>query len=129
MGIEKISDIDNGTGITKLRCPGLPESLTCPLNLMSCLPAFLSEEARDVRDSVEKVKQALEEAQRAKTAASSAIQQATANIHNTSHLLSSVSLTVTSCLLHTAISYQKHAGNTSNARVVFRWSRRRQMLS
>uniref|UniRef100_A0A669F8D6 Laminin, beta 1a n=1 Tax=Oreochromis niloticus TaxID=8128 RepID=A0A669F8D6_ORENI len=77
-----------------------------------------SEEARDVRDSVEKVKQALEEAQRAKTAASSAIQQATANIHNTSHLLSSVSLTVTSCLLHTAISYQKHAGNTSNARVL-----------
>uniref|UniRef100_A0A3Q0T4T9 Laminin, beta 1a n=1 Tax=Amphilophus citrinellus TaxID=61819 RepID=A0A3Q0T4T9_AMPCI len=49
-----------------------------------------SEEASDVRDSVEKVKRALEEAQRAQTAASSAIQQATANIHNTSQLLSSV---------------------------------------
>ncbi|XP_070762831.1 laminin subunit beta-1a [Enoplosus armatus] len=49
-----------------------------------------SEEAADVKGSAEKVKQALKEAQRAQTAASSAIQQAAADIHNTNTLLSSV---------------------------------------
>ncbi|XP_041794363.1 laminin subunit beta-1a [Chelmon rostratus] len=49
-----------------------------------------SEEAVDVRDSAQKVKQALKEAQRAQTAASSAIQQAAADIQNTNNLLSSV---------------------------------------
>ncbi|XP_037624052.1 laminin subunit beta-1a [Sebastes umbrosus] len=49
-----------------------------------------SEEAADVKDSAEKVKRALEEAQRAQTAASSAIQQAAADIQNTNQLLSSV---------------------------------------
>lgn len=44
-----------------------------------------------MRDSAEKVKLALQEAQRAQTAASSAIQQATADIQNTNNLLSSVS--------------------------------------
>lgn len=54
-------------------------------------PVFVSEEAVDVRDSAQKVKQALKEAQRAQTAASSAIQQAAADIQNTNNLLSSVS--------------------------------------
>ncbi|KAF0040712.1 hypothetical protein F2P81_006610 [Scophthalmus maximus] len=49
-----------------------------------------SAEAADVKDSAEKVKRALEEAERAQTAASSAIQQAAADIHNTNTLLSSV---------------------------------------
>lgn len=59
----------------------------------------ISEEAANVKDSAEKVKQALKEAQRAQTAASSAIQQATADIQNTNNLLSSVSFThsLTSC--------------------------------
>lgn len=52
---------------------------------------FVSGEAADVKDSAEKVKQALKEAQRAQTAASSAIQQATTDIQNTNNLLSSVS--------------------------------------
>lgn len=52
---------------------------------------FVSEEAADVKDSAEKVKQALKEAQRAQTAASSAIQQATTDIQNTNNLLTSVS--------------------------------------
>lgn len=52
-----------------------------------------------MKDSAEKVKQALKEAERAQTAASSAIQQATADIQNTNNLLSSVSFTrpLTSC--------------------------------
>ncbi|KAM7397365.1 hypothetical protein PAMP_020343 [Pampus punctatissimus] len=49
-----------------------------------------SVEAVDVKDSADKVKRALQEAQRAQTAASSAIQQATADIQNTNNLLSSV---------------------------------------
>ncbi|XP_070687633.1 laminin subunit beta-1a [Pempheris klunzingeri] len=49
-----------------------------------------SGEAVDVKDSAEKVKQALKEAQRAQTAASNAIQQATADIQNTNKLLSTV---------------------------------------
>ncbi|XP_029993162.1 LOW QUALITY PROTEIN: laminin subunit beta-1a [Sphaeramia orbicularis] len=49
-----------------------------------------SKEAADVKDSAAKVKQALEEAQRAQTAASSAIQQAAADIQTTNNLLSSV---------------------------------------
>lgn len=44
-----------------------------------------------MKESAEKVKQALKEAQRAQTAASSAIQQATTDIRNTNNLLSSVS--------------------------------------
>lgn len=44
-----------------------------------------------MKDSAEKVKQALEEAQRAQTAASSAILQASADIQSTNKLLSSVS--------------------------------------
>lgn len=44
-----------------------------------------------MKDSAEKVKRALKEAQRAQTAASSAIQQAAADIQNTNKLLSSVS--------------------------------------
>uniref|UniRef100_A0A3Q3AW65 Laminin, beta 1a n=1 Tax=Kryptolebias marmoratus TaxID=37003 RepID=A0A3Q3AW65_KRYMA len=47
-------------------------------------------EAADVKDSAERVKQALEEVQRAQTAASSAIQQATTDIQTTNQLLSSV---------------------------------------
>lgn len=43
-----------------------------------------------MKDSAEKVRQALKEAQRAQTAASSAIQQASADIQNTNNLLSSV---------------------------------------
>lgn len=55
-----------------------------------------------MKDSAEKVKQALKEAQRAQTAASSAIQQATTDIQNTNNLLSSVSFThpPTSCQNH-----------------------------
>lgn len=48
-----------------------------------------------MKDSAEKVKRALEEAQRAQTAVTTAIQQASADIQNTNDLLSSVS-TVTS---------------------------------
>lgn len=44
-----------------------------------------------MKDSAEKVKQALKEVQRAQTAASSAIQQASTDIQNTNKLLSSVS--------------------------------------
>lgn len=50
-----------------------------------------SEEAASVKDSAEKVKEALQEAQKAQTAASGAIQQATADIQSTVNLLSSVS--------------------------------------
>uniref|UniRef100_A0A7N6BV95 Laminin, beta 1a n=1 Tax=Anabas testudineus TaxID=64144 RepID=A0A7N6BV95_ANATE len=50
-----------------------------------------SEEAADVKESAEMVKEALDKAQRAQTAASSAIQQAAADIQNTNKLLSSVS--------------------------------------
>ncbi|XP_031735242.1 laminin subunit beta-1-like, partial [Anarrhichthys ocellatus] len=50
-----------------------------------------SEEAADVKDSAEKVQRALEEAQRAQTAASNAIQQTAAHIQTTNQLLSSVS--------------------------------------
>uniref|UniRef100_A0A7N6F8A9 Laminin, beta 1a n=1 Tax=Anabas testudineus TaxID=64144 RepID=A0A7N6F8A9_ANATE len=49
-----------------------------------------SEEAADVKESAEMVKEALDKAQRAQTAASSAIQQAAADIQNTNKLLSSV---------------------------------------
>ncbi|XP_069028827.1 laminin subunit beta-1a [Embiotoca jacksoni] len=49
-----------------------------------------SEEAAGVKASAQEVKRALQEAQRAQTAASSAIQQAAADIHNTNELLSSV---------------------------------------
>ncbi|TKS72894.1 Laminin subunit beta-1 [Collichthys lucidus] len=49
-----------------------------------------SGEAANVKHSAETVKQALKEAQRAQTAASSAIQQAAADIRNTNILLSSV---------------------------------------
>uniref|UniRef100_UPI003AADFC17 laminin subunit beta-1a n=1 Tax=Centroberyx gerrardi TaxID=166262 RepID=UPI003AADFC17 len=49
-----------------------------------------SKEATDVRDTAEMVKQALEEAQKAQTAASEAVQQATSDIKNTNNLLSSV---------------------------------------
>ncbi|XP_028287320.1 laminin subunit beta-1a [Parambassis ranga] len=49
-----------------------------------------SVEAANMKDSAEKVKRALEEAQRAQTAVSSAIQQAAADIQNTNDLLSSV---------------------------------------
>lgn len=52
---------------------------------------FNSKRASDVKDSAEKVQQALKEAQRAQTAASSAIQQAASDILNTNNLLSSVS--------------------------------------
>lgn len=44
-----------------------------------------------MKESAEKVKEALKEAQRAQTAASSAIRQAAADIQNTNDLLSSVS--------------------------------------
>ncbi|XP_061679581.1 laminin subunit beta-1a isoform X2 [Syngnathoides biaculeatus] len=50
----------------------------------------VSQEAADAKDSSEIVKEALEEAQRAQTAASSAIQQATDDIKNTNKLLLSV---------------------------------------
>jgi len=53
-----------------------------------CIPR---EEANDVKDSAEKVKQALEEARRAQTVASSVILQAAADIRNTNDLLSDVS--------------------------------------
>ncbi|KAM8891536.1 laminin subunit beta-1a [Spinachia spinachia] len=51
-----------------------------------------SKEAADVKDSAEKVKRALEEAQKAQSSASSAIEQAAADIQNTKQLLSSVEL-------------------------------------
>lgn len=44
-----------------------------------------------MKDSAEKVKEALQEAQKAQTSASSAIQQASADIQSTNNLLSSVS--------------------------------------
>lgn len=44
-----------------------------------------------MKDSAEKVKEALQEARKAQTAASSAIQQASADIQSTNNLLSSVS--------------------------------------
>lgn len=51
---------------------------------------LLSDEASDVRDSAEKVKRALQEAERAQAAASGAIRQATADIQSTNDLLTSV---------------------------------------
>lgn len=54
---------------------------------------LVSEEAAGVKDSAVKVKLALEEAERAQSAASSAIQQAGADIQTTNQLLSTVSLT------------------------------------
>ena len=59
---------------------------------------LLSEEAADVKDSAEKMKKALEEARRAQTAASSAIQQAAGDIQNTNNLLSTVSSDPTLCV-------------------------------
>uniref|UniRef100_A0A3P8X3L1 Laminin subunit beta-1 n=1 Tax=Cynoglossus semilaevis TaxID=244447 RepID=A0A3P8X3L1_CYNSE len=47
-----------------------------------------SEEAANVKESAEKVKKALEEAEKAQNIANSAIQRATADIHNTNTLLS-----------------------------------------
>lgn len=49
-----------------------------------------SGDAADVKDSAEKVKQALDEAQKAQTTAASAIQQATADIRTANRLLSTV---------------------------------------
>lgn len=50
-----------------------------------------------MKESAEKVKKALEEAEKAQNIANSAIQRATADIHNTNTLLSVVS-TKTCCL-------------------------------
>lgn len=50
-----------------------------------------------MKESAEKVKKALEEAEKAQNIANSAIQRATADIHNTNTLLSVVS-TETCCL-------------------------------
>uniref|UniRef100_A0A7N9AM84 Laminin, beta 1a n=1 Tax=Mastacembelus armatus TaxID=205130 RepID=A0A7N9AM84_9TELE len=66
-------------------------------------------EAADVKDRAEKVKRALEEAERAQTAASSAIQQAAADIQNTNSLLSSVS---------TASLFMNHMTHTFTRRLL-----------
>lgn len=50
-----------------------------------------SKEATEVRDTAEMVKQVLEEAERAQSAAAKAIKQATTDIKGTNDLLTSVS--------------------------------------
>lgn len=78
-----------------------------------------------MKDSAEEVKEALQEARKAQTAASSAIRQASADIQSTNNLLSSVS-TGPNAL------NREGGGRTWAHRLVcvaFRWSRRRQTRS
>lgn len=72
----------------------------CKMTSKLCFLVLLSEEAADVKESAEMVKEALDKAQRAQTAASSAIQQAAADIQNTNKLLSSVSTDSVCIYLH-----------------------------
>lgn len=83
-----------------------------------------------MKDSAEKVKQALKEAQKAQTAASSAIRQATADIKSTTTLLSSVSpqhctnITFTPVLSLYRSCSDCHLITECFLSVAFRWSRR-----
>lgn len=75
-----------------------------------------------MKDSAEKVKEALQEARKAQTAASSAIQQASADIQSTNSLLSSVST-------GQRLQQPSRTGLTAHPGVAFRWSRRQQTQS